>query len=49
LRNLSFDLPLARVTKEQYDRMIAEGIIEILVLFSRKHFVERFSDALGKW
>ena len=25
-RNLGLDLPLARATKEQYDRMIAEGL-----------------------
>jgi 3-hydroxyisobutyrate dehydrogenase len=25
-RNLALDLPLARATKEQYDRMIAEGL-----------------------
>ena len=24
-RNLGLDLPLARATKEQYDRMVAEG------------------------
>jgi len=26
VRNLGLDLPLARATKEQYDRMIAEGL-----------------------
>jgi 3-hydroxyisobutyrate dehydrogenase len=28
-RNLALDLPLARATKEQYDRMIAEGLGEL--------------------
>jgi 3-hydroxyisobutyrate dehydrogenase-like beta-hydroxyacid dehydrogenase len=28
-RNLGLDLPLARATKEQYDRMIAEGLGEL--------------------
>jgi hypothetical protein len=28
-RDLSLDLPLARATKEQYDRMIAEGLGEL--------------------
>jgi 3-hydroxyisobutyrate dehydrogenase len=28
-RNLGFDLPLARATKEQYDRMITEGLGEL--------------------
>jgi 3-hydroxyisobutyrate dehydrogenase len=28
-RNLGVDLPLARATKEQYDRMIAEGLGEL--------------------
>ena len=28
-RNLGLDLPLARATKEQYDRMVAEGLGEI--------------------
>src|SRR5437868_5754065 len=28
-RNLGLDLPLARVTKEQYDRMVAEGLGEL--------------------
>jgi 3-hydroxyisobutyrate dehydrogenase-like beta-hydroxyacid dehydrogenase len=28
-RSLSLDLPLARATKEQYDRMIAEGLGEL--------------------
>jgi 3-hydroxyisobutyrate dehydrogenase len=28
-RNLGLDLPLARATREQYDRMVAEGLGEI--------------------
>jgi 3-hydroxyisobutyrate dehydrogenase len=28
-RSLELDLPLARATKEQYDRMIAEGLGEL--------------------
>jgi 3-hydroxyisobutyrate dehydrogenase len=28
-RNLGLDLPLARATKEQYDRMVAEGLGEL--------------------
>jgi len=28
-RNLALDLPLARATKEQYDRMTAEGLGEL--------------------
>jgi 3-hydroxyisobutyrate dehydrogenase len=28
-RSLGLDLPLARATKEQYDRMVAEGLGEL--------------------
>src|SRR6266568_58150 len=48
-RNLDLDLPLARATKEQYDRMIAEGlgdldksgIAELTFKDRRKHSGER--------
>ena len=48
-RNLSLDLPLARATKEQYDRMIAEdlgdldksGIAELTFKDRRKHSGDR--------